>query len=77
MRRQWPVHGGAGDLLDAALAQGQVSPRGLDRVLKLSWTLADLAERDRPTADDVAAALDLRLAGSQPLTGSRFLRRPA
>ncbi|GAA1529248.1 YifB family Mg chelatase-like AAA ATPase [Actinomadura kijaniata] len=44
---------------DDALQNGTLSVRGLDRVLRVAWTLADLAERDTPTADDVGGALAL------------------
>ncbi|MDO8731590.1 MAG: YifB family Mg chelatase-like AAA ATPase [Actinomycetota bacterium] len=37
-----------------------LNPRGSDRVLRLSWTLADLAEVDRPGREEVSIALALR-----------------
>ena len=37
-----------------------VSGRGIDKVLRVSWTLADLAGRDRPTLADVQEAVTLR-----------------
>jgi magnesium chelatase family protein len=45
---------------ERALDAGRLSARGLDRVLRVAWTLADLADRARPTADDVDEALYLR-----------------
>lgn len=69
LRRRWPVDLGGSDLLDTAQAGGRLSPRGVDRVIRLSWTLSDLAGRDRPTADDVAAALDLRDGESHGAAG--------
>lgn len=47
-------------LLDHALAQGRLSLRGHDRVLRLAWTLADLAGAERPEAEHVGTALTLR-----------------
>jgi magnesium chelatase family protein len=47
----WPV--------DDALTQGSLSARGLDRVLRVAWTLADLGGRDAPAAYDVSEALRL------------------
>ncbi|MDX8048328.1 YifB family Mg chelatase-like AAA ATPase [Lentzea sp. BCCO 10_0798] len=47
-------------LLDRALALGALTGRGADRCLRVAWTLADLAEADRPTQDHVAAALHFR-----------------
>ena len=39
----------------------QISVRGFDRVLRVARTVADLAGRTVPTADDVAEALGMRL----------------
>ena len=49
-----------------ALDRGDLTLRGVDRVLRLAWTLADLAERDRPTLPDLGAALALRTRGARP-----------
>jgi magnesium chelatase family protein len=43
-----------------ALDQGRLSARGFDRVLRLAWTLADLAGRTVPATEDVAEALFFR-----------------
>lgn len=43
--------------LEAVTVEG---PRGLDRILRLSWSLADLDGRDRPGAESVAVAVLLR-----------------
>ncbi len=48
------------DHVDQAVSRGRLSARGVDRVLRLAWTLADLGGRDRPAADDVLAALAMR-----------------
>ncbi|MEU6430873.1 YifB family Mg chelatase-like AAA ATPase [Microbispora sp. NPDC046973] len=55
-------------LPDAAMAPlhrgldvGTLSARGLDRVLRVSWTLADLACKDRPGQAETSAALALWL----------------
>ena len=48
------------DLLDRALERGSLSARGVDKVLRLSWTLADLAQREKPSKDDVYLAMGLR-----------------
>jgi magnesium chelatase family protein len=42
------------------LDSGSLSARGFDRVLRLSWTIADLDGRDRPDGDDVFEAIALR-----------------
>ncbi|HEX3588232.1 MAG TPA: YifB family Mg chelatase-like AAA ATPase [Pseudonocardiaceae bacterium] len=60
LRRDFALPKHATALLDRGLAAGAVTARGADRCLRVAWTLADLAERDNPTADDVAAALEFR-----------------
>ncbi|MDT4929048.1 MAG: magnesium chelatase family protein [Pseudonocardiales bacterium] len=42
------------------LERGMLSARGFDRVLRLSWTIADLAARDQPALVDVSEALYFR-----------------
>ncbi|GAB3253059.1 YifB family Mg chelatase-like AAA ATPase [Kineosporia babensis] len=49
--------------VDHALDNGRLSIRGHDRVLKVSWTVSDLAGQERPTRDDVSRALMLRRRG--------------
>lgn len=46
--------------LDRALERGVLTLRGYDRVLRIAWTMADLAGRDRPVADDIGRALHLK-----------------
>jgi len=59
LRRRWPLPGPPAALLrDAELRGGNL--RGPDRVLRMSWTLADLAGRAAPDREDVARALSLR-----------------
>ena len=50
--------------LDRALERGGITMRGYDRVLRLAWTLCDLAGDPRPTAAHVGRALYLRRAMS-------------
>lgn len=59
LRTRLPLPDGV-ELLDAALVKGQLSARGVDKSLRIAWTLADLAGRDRVDVDDVRAALVLR-----------------
>src|SRR6266568_4728207 len=47
--------------LERAMDLGRISARGADRVIRLSWTLADLAARPRPAAAEVGYALGLWL----------------
>jgi magnesium chelatase family protein len=51
--------------LERAMDLGQVSARGADRILRLSWTLADLAGVDRPSLDEIGYALGLWLGVAQ------------
>lgn len=46
--------------LDRALERGTLTLRGYDRVLRLAWTMADLAGVDRPGPDEVGQALFLK-----------------
>ncbi|MGB3413314.1 MAG: YifB family Mg chelatase-like AAA ATPase [Microbacteriaceae bacterium] len=48
--------------LDLALDQGRITMRGYDRILRVAWTLADLAERAQPAEHDIGRALYLRQA---------------
>ncbi|MFV0451678.1 MAG: YifB family Mg chelatase-like AAA ATPase [Propioniciclava sp.] len=59
LRRELPLPDGI-EVLESAVARGQLSARGVDKVLKVAWTLADLAERDRPAQGDLLAALAMR-----------------
>lgn len=45
------------------LDDGRLTLRGIDRVLRVAWTLADLAGRVSPTAADTGMALALRSRG--------------
>lgn len=51
-------------ILDHSLERGVLTARGYDRVLRLAWTLADLAHRDKPDTNDIGQALGLRQAAS-------------
>ena len=46
--------------LDRALERGQLTLRGYDRVLRLAWTMADLAGVDRPGREELGRALFLK-----------------
>jgi magnesium chelatase family protein len=46
--------------LDAALERGLLTMRGYDRVLRLAWTLADLAGAHQPGRREIGSALTLR-----------------
>ncbi|MGW6893976.1 YifB family Mg chelatase-like AAA ATPase [Streptomyces chartreusis] len=60
LRTRWHVQPGALRKAEEDLDRGLLTARGLDRVLRVAWTLADLAARDRPSVNDVNWALELR-----------------
>ena len=60
LRRDWPPDARAASMLARAVSQGALTLRGADRVLRVGWTLADLAGRSRPGLDDIARAMALR-----------------
>lgn len=68
LRRSWAPDDEGRRLLDAGLRSRSLSPRGADRVLRLAWTITDLAAGVCPGYDEVHAALSLRT--SLPLGGS-------
>jgi magnesium chelatase family protein len=61
LRERWPVPRDSLRLVERALERGALSVRGFDRVLRVAWTLADLAGRTVPGGDEVAEALGMRL----------------
>jgi len=60
----WHALGEAVQPLRRALDRGLMSIRGLDRTLRVAWTLADLAGRTSPGRDEVATALSFRQLGA-------------
>jgi magnesium chelatase family protein len=60
LRKRWPVPAAALRELFVDVDRGRLSTRGVDRVLKVAWTVADLAGHDRPDAADIDAARSLR-----------------
>ena len=61
LRRRFAPAAGALGPLERAMDLGTISARGADRVIRLSWTLADLGGLARPGADEVGYALGLWL----------------
>ncbi|MEE1798776.1 YifB family Mg chelatase-like AAA ATPase [Streptomyces sp. JV176] len=60
LRTRWPVAPGALGAAERDLERGLLTARGLDRVLRVAWTVADLAGCDRPEARHLDLALELR-----------------
>jgi magnesium chelatase family protein len=63
LRSTHRVHrGGTAVVLDE-VGRGRLTGRGVDRVLRVAWTLADLGGLDQPGAAEVSAAVALRGGG--------------
>jgi magnesium chelatase family protein len=60
LRRRFRLPQAVTEPIATALHRGMVTARGADRALRLAWTLADLAGRDRPLVEDVSVAMGLR-----------------
>lgn len=52
-------------VVDHALERGMLTARGYDRVLRLAWTLADLASETQPGPEQLGQALSMRQHGFQ------------
>jgi magnesium chelatase family protein len=63
LRGRWRLPPSVTRDVDLALDRGRLSIRGYDRVLRVAWTLCDLAGRGEPHRDDVGRALLLRCRG--------------
>ena len=61
LRRTWPPAPGSLAVVERCLDRGQISARGLVKVIRVAWTLADLAGHSRPGKDECNAALGLWL----------------
>ena len=64
LRRHLPLPDGL-EAIDEAMNRGRLSARGADKVLRLTWTVADLDGRDVPSRDHLGVALAMR-RGDQP-----------
>ena len=61
LRNRWPLTIEALTSVERALRSGVLTARGLDRVIRVAWTVADLAGTDRPDKIAVDTALGFRL----------------
>ena len=61
LQRRWPLPRSTTAPAEAALDGGLLTGRGYGRVLRLAWTLADLAGAARPGPEHVGHALGYRL----------------
>jgi magnesium chelatase family protein len=60
LRKHLRIDSEATASLDKALERGALSMRGYDRCLRMAWSSADLAGRERATTEDIARAAILR-----------------
>jgi len=65
LRRRFRPAPGALGPLERAMDLGQVSARGADRIIRIAWTLADLAAVPRPGKPEIGYALALWLGLGQ------------
>jgi magnesium chelatase family protein len=61
LRRTWPPAPGSLAVVERSLERGQISARGVVKVIRVAWTIADLAGQERPAKDECHAALGLWL----------------
>jgi len=64
LRRSFSPEPGALRPLDRAMELGQVSARGADKIVRVAWSVADLAGKPRPGSDEIATAIGLWLGVS-------------
>ncbi|MDZ4234125.1 MAG: ATP-binding protein, partial [Dietzia sp.] len=60
LRRKFRPSAEAMKPLRMAVDRGAVSIRGMDRAVRVAWTLADLAGRTSPNTEDVMTAMSFR-----------------
>ena len=63
LRVQYRPERAAMNFLHDELDKERITARGLHKVMRLSWTLADLSERELPSLEDVKSAYKLREGG--------------
>ncbi len=63
LRRRFRLDAKTMKPLRTALDGGRLSIRGVDRTLRVAWTLADIAGRTSPGVDQVSTALSFRQGG--------------
>ena len=61
LRRTWPPEPGSLQVVERSLERGQISARGVVKVIRVAWTIADLAGRARPGRAECDSALGLWL----------------
>jgi magnesium chelatase family protein len=60
LRGRWRLPARVTAAAEVRLDRGELSARGYDRILRVAWSVSDLAGQTRPTATDVEEAVALR-----------------
>jgi len=60
LRRRYRLPRAVRAPIEQALQVGLLTARGADRCLRVAWTIADLAGRDRPSIEDIGVALNFK-----------------
>lgn len=64
LRQHYRLGRDAMEPLRTALDRGLLSIRGVDRTLRVAWTLSDLAGRNQPGVEEVKTAMGFRQMGA-------------
>lgn len=65
IRRDFPARESAMALLESRLSDGAITQRGVDKCLKVAWTLADLDQAEQPDIDHAYRAVEMRVSPLQ------------
>ena len=74
LTEHWPLEPEGQHLVDTELSTGRLTRRGLTRVQRLAWTVADCAGVDRPGREEAEIALALRSDDSSRSLPARVVR---
>jgi magnesium chelatase family protein len=66
LRSGWPLSPDTTRKADEKFDSGDLTGRGYDRVLRVAWTIADLAGREQPNKQDIEEAYEFRRQGIHP-----------
>lgn len=64
IRRYFPLEESLMKIIEEQAGKGNISWRAADKIVKLSWSIADLHGNDTPSFDDFSKAVQLRTQGT-------------
>jgi magnesium chelatase family protein len=64
VRQAFSPAAGSLKALERAMELGQVSARGADQIVRVAWSLADLAANNQPGPDEIHLAIELWLGAA-------------